>query len=413
MKEVPKNFRFGFLLLLLGTAPAFAGEAVLPLKEIGRRATENAALIRAQSKELESAQLEVDGAALLPNPAASLQMGGLRSGDSSGLTVEGFLSQSIPFPGKLKSQRYLKEVDLKISKASLEQAKTLIQHQAILLGFQWLVLNENIKHFQERQNRFREVREYFRTHSQLSPATKVDAQLIETQMLLIEKRFSEMEKDKRIVEQQLQYYLQSQEPIRPSPDWIDSGRLSIDSLRTTITLDRAPEMQKKRLDIEQARNIVDQTRLKTLPDFTLGVGYRNEAVSPANHFNYGSLGLTIPIFDRGQYSVPAAQAKLDAETARETLLRSKMRSEIDSAFIELESAKKITLALPLQKAKSLDLQFEQVGREFRKGRVATTAFLQADAQLHELTASVYDAQLNLAQRLSQLKALLGEPLSWE
>lgn len=413
MGNILNRIQYGCMGLLFGSVVAFAGESAVSLKEIGRRAAENAVLIQAQSKELESAQFEVDGAGLLSNPSVSLQMGGLRSGDSSGLTVEGFLSQLIPFPGKLKNQKYLQEVDRKLTKVSLEQAKILIQHQAILLGFQWLVLDENLKHFQERQKRFREIREYFKTHPQLSPAIKVDAQLIETQMLLIEKRFMEMEKDKSIVEQQLQFYLQSKDPIRPMAEWINSDRLSIDTLRSAIALEDNPEIQKKRLEIEQAKNSVEQNRLKIFPDFTLGVGYRNEAVSPTNHFYYGSLGLTIPIFDSGQYSVPAAQAKLDAETARENLLRSKMRLEIDSALIELESAKKVTASLPLEKAALLDSQFDQVSRDFRKGRIAISIFLQADAQLHELTAAIYEAQLNLVQRLSQLKTLLGESLSWE
>ncbi|MBY0370890.1 TolC family protein [bacterium] len=391
----------------------YADSIPLTLKEIGRRASENAALIQAQTKDLESAQLEADGAGLLSNPAFSLQMGSLTSGTSTGLTAEGFLSQTIPFPGKLKSQRYLKEVDVKLTKASLDQAKTFIQHQAVLLGFQWQVLDAHLQHFQERKKRFGEVREYFKTHPQLSPATRVDAQMIEMQILLVEKRYTEMEAGRRVVERQLQYYLQSSDTVRPVVEWVDSNRVSIEALRKAVSLEDSPELIKKRLDIEMAKNSVDHNRLKALPDFTLGVGYRNEAVSPSNHFYYGSLGLTIPLFDRGQYATPAAEAKLNAETAREGMLRGKLNSEIESALIELESAKAITLSLPLKKTEALDSQFEQVSREFRKGRITTTAFLQADAQFHEVTDSIYNAQLNLAQSLSRLKVLVGQPLSWE
>ncbi len=67
----------------------------------------------------------------------------------------------------------------------------------------------------------------------------------------------------------------------------------------------------------------------------------------------------------------------------------------------------------LQRIKEIDRRFSEVDREFRKGRVTTSVLLQTDSQLHDTAGAVYEAQLTLGQRLSELRLLTGEPLSWK
>ncbi len=401
---------FAIQSTLLASSPA--GASTVTVQEIGRLASENASLLKAKAQEVVSSRLEAEGAGLLPNPSIAIQVGGLKSGDSSGPTIESTLTQVIPFPGKRATQIRLKEVETKLLESTLEQAKVIVQHEATLRAMQWVVLDEQAKHFQERQKRFRLIRDFLKARPLASPSAKAESYLIEGQIELLEKSFAEIEQEKNSIEFDLRYFLQVTTPLRPQPDWISPESLPKRE-EGSPQVARSPELRKKQLEVEQAANAVEKAGLQAYPDIALGAGYRHESVSPANQFYYGAIGLSIPIFDRGQYAEPAARAKLDAEKAREGLLRSKILQEVEKAWSRLSSAKELAMKFNLKRISEIDKQFVEVDREFRKGRVNTSVLLQTDAQLHETVGAIYEAQLGLGQRLSDLRLLLGEPLIWK
>lgn len=384
----------------------------ISVQEIGRRAAENASLLKAQSEEVLSSKLDAEGAGLLPNPSLAVQVGSLNSGGTFGPTVETTLTQVFPFPRKRGTQERLKQIEAKLVESSVQQAKVLVQHDATLRAFRWVVLDEETKHFRERQRRFRLIRDYLRNRPLAAPAAKAESYLIEGQIELLEKEFVELQQEKDAIQLELQYLLQTPHLIVPQADWINPKTLpEKTALNAEVASSR--EMQRKQLQVQHAEQVLERANLQPFPDISLGAGYRNEAVSPANHFFYGAIGVVIPLFDRGQYAGPAARARLEAERAREGILRAKVTQEIAVAWMRLSSAKAIAATFELSRISSIDKRFEEVEREFRKGRVTTSILLQTDSQLHDSVAAIYDAQLTLAQRLSELKSLFGEPLTWE
>jgi hypothetical protein len=94
-------------------------------------------------------------------------------------------------------------------------------------------------------------------------------------------------------------------------------------------------------------------------------------------------------------------------------LRSKVAQQIESAWAGLVSARALATKFDLKRIATIDRRFAQVDLDFRKSRVSTSVLLQTDAQLHDTVSAVYESQLALAERLSVLKLLLSEPLSWK
>lgn len=402
------------VIFALGCVAAPAGAALsIPLPELGTRAAQNSALFRSQRSDIDATKLDADTAATLPNPNLSAQVGTLKSGASSGLTVETTLTQTLPFPGKLSAQRRLRELESKAREVALDKTSLALEHEATLLGFRWAQIHEETQHFRERQRRFQVIQDYLRTHPQVSPAQQVESELIQRQIRLIEKEFTELESEKAALGRDLQYLLGTDDTVLVEPRWLKASDVPERATLSPELVAKSPDARLHAARTEHARAEVVAAGKKTYPDFNLGLGYRVENVVPQNHFYYGALSLSIPLFDRGQSSVPAAKAREDSREAEKQLFQSRVRLDVQQAWSRVEAAARVVTQLPLSTAEETEAQFQKVEREFKKGRITIGLLLQADAQLHQSVAATYDAQVNLAKRLSELYLLHGSSFVWK
>lgn len=387
-----------------------ANAASFSFADIADRASKNAAFIQAQVKDVEASKAFSEGAGLLPNPNVSLQLGHLRSGGSQGVTAEAALLQTIPFPGKRGAQKYLGEMEQKIAEVALEEAKLVIQHEATLLAIQWLVIDKEAEHLLERKRRFNLVHTYLLNHPQASPSQKIEKDLIESQIQLLEKSFVTVDEEKKTLESRLRLYAQIEGDFAIKEEWLVPQKALEFALDSQRSIEGNFQKKRKQLEVEKAQGQLTRSKVEKLPDIGVGIGYRVENVVPSNHFYYGTLNLSIPLFDRGQYSVPEAQAKLDAQRARLEHIRRRAAQELEESLIQLRAASQIAASFPVSKAEAVEAKFDLSEQEFKKGRITTSILLQTDAQLHEILGTTYDAQLLLAQRLSKVFLLKGTPL---
>lgn len=401
------------LIVLMGSAPAQALAKLWSLSEIQKKAVEQAYSIRALAQEALSEHEKIAAVSLLPNPALYAQFGHM---DTEGVGVKTWditLNQVLPFPGKLGARRQIQTYQQELVQADESLAKVIIQHESTLTAIRLVVLNEIAKHTRERQRRYSLIQTYLKSHPLISPSQKTEGALIENQIRLLERGIIELNQSRKITQIELQSFLRTQEEIEPQYTWMSKVQLpKLETLREALFL-YSPIWRRKDLEVKKAQEFVRKSELEPFPDFTLGVNYRTEKVAPPNIFWSGALGISIPLWDRAQYAIPAAKIQLEAEHAKKKGLEVELEKKLSSFYEQTKNSGKILDLFPISLAQEAERVFQQAEEGFRKRRIDASLFIQTDLQLHETIDSVYYAQLKYLEDLSQLLRLVGKNLEWE
>jgi outer membrane protein, heavy metal efflux system len=405
---------FSLCIFLQGIfSPLLNANVPLELIEIQKRARANSLYIQSQAKETESERIKSEGTGILPNPILIIQGGREDTGPISGSIWDITLSQTFPFPGKLAIQKRLQRIQAELSEATEEGAKLLIQHEVTLVAARVAMWNEIAKHSYERRRRFRIVQNFIKSHPQASPSQKVEAALIENQIRLLEKGILQTDRNKKVAELELNLYLQLPSPPELIFEWVKSPKVPNKADLEKAVLEKNWEWKKSHLEVERASEQVKKAEKDSLPDFNLGLNYRVENVIPQNNFYSGSLGISLPIWDHGQYSRPAMRAKLEKEILRQDFLRQKLKKDLEVATIKLETALEMLRLFPMSLIPISELKFNEAEMQLEKGRVSISPFLQIDAQVHENLDSIFAAQVDYLESLSQVLILAGYPMEYK
>ncbi|MEP7000946.1 MAG: TolC family protein [bacterium] len=126
----------------------------------------------------------------------------------------------------------------------------------------------------------------------------------------------------------------------------DSLSIALTSASVDVLIDRAlalrPDLSALRTQIQQAQAQVRVARSAELPAVTLGtnVGKTFSNITAFSGLNYGvTLGIQIPIFNLSRnYNVAAAEAQVDAASARADLLRVQVGQQVYAAYYGLQTA---------------------------------------------------------------------------
>jgi len=126
----------------------------------------------------------------------------------------------------------------------------------------------------------------------------------------------------------------------------DSIPVALAAADVDTLIDRAlanrPDLAAARVQIQQAQAEVRVARSTELPSLTLGSTFSHPYSSQRNATGYNfsvNLGVSIPIFNLARpYNVMAAQAQVDASSARAGLLRTEVAQQVYSSYYTLQTA---------------------------------------------------------------------------
>jgi outer membrane protein TolC len=131
--------------------------------------------------------------------------------------------------------------------------------------------------------------------------------------------------------------------LAPTNDSIPVALAAVD-VDTLINraLENRPDLAAARVQILQSQALVRVARSTELPSLVLG-GNAGKVFSNVNTFqglNYGlTLGIAVPIFNLARpYNVQAAEAQVDAFTARASLLRTQVAQQVYTSYYQLQTA---------------------------------------------------------------------------
>jgi outer membrane protein TolC len=142
----------------------------------------------------------------------------------------------------------------------------------------------------------------------------------------------------------------------------------------------------------------------------VGVNYRQENVSPVNHFYAGQVAVVLPILDRGQHSVGTARANLKRDEANLKLTSMEVESDFTYAWENLKASKRGVELYPVSLIKESHNRFEKALDAFKKGQIDVMTFLQSDTQISENINQVYLSRLEYLESLSAIEQLIGHSM---
>jgi outer membrane protein TolC len=293
-----------------------------------------------------------------------------------------------------------------MAKLDVEEAKLLLTHRVILLGYQLAFESEIEKHNKERKDRFSIIARYLSTRPLASPKLILEKDLIESQIRLVEKFMNEVSARKNGLKNELEI-LTGIKDLQVGIEWSKLPPIREKEFYR-FNIDQGPRFKKIRQQLLLGENRVEEARLQARPDITLGVNYRQENISPRNYFYHGQVAIVIPIVDRGQYSVQTAKAQLRREEAGVKLAEQEFNTTLNYSYENLLAANESLKLFPISlKGKSIE-RFKNAEEAFRKGQIDVMTFLQSDIQVHENISLVYTSRLEYLSALSNLELLVGK-----
>jgi outer membrane protein TolC len=385
-----------------------AHSASLTVSELASLAVERAPLIRMQFEGASAAKSQIHQSKMLSNPQLSIQSGSLHSGDQSGGVIDVTINQPMPWPGKKFAEVNSSKILEKIAEVDLDESRLLVNHSISLLGIEFAVLDELEKHNQERKHRFSIIHQFLISRPMASPRQRVEKNLIETQIKLVESQMFDLETKKKSLKDQLSQFSGVAEP-EVTVNW---NRVPAPRSKELFVaeLENGPRHLRATKMVELAKNKIEQAKFLAKPDVLLGLNYRQENVFPANHFYHANLAVVIPIMDQGKYSVEIASANARREEASRQLVQMNSLAELNQLYQALLSAYKSTELFRVSDLKRNDQQFREAEDAFKKGRIDVTTFLQTDMQIHDSIDLAFLSFIKYYTALSKMSLLAGKKL---
>jgi cobalt-zinc-cadmium efflux system outer membrane protein len=308
---------------------------VYSLEDLENRALEkNPALAQAEAA-IRAAEGRRVQAGMLPNPVVGYTAEDVPVDDTSEGMHGVFVAQEIPLGGKLRLGRRVLEQDLEQTRISAEAQRLLLTSELRRLYYRTLAAQARVEIRERLADLTREAVEVTKQLYNVGAADGPDQLAVENEALLREADLSEA----RIELDQTWAALRA---VVADPD-LEPGRLA-GELAVLPDLDRAaerdrllaqsPELRVARARAARAEAALARARAERMPDLEIEAGVREprgRAIEGADGREaFADVGFRIPLFNRNQGGIAAAEAEL----SRAQLEEQRVRLALEARFAE-------------------------------------------------------------------------------
>jgi cobalt-zinc-cadmium efflux system outer membrane protein len=389
------------------TRPPVEAPVNLTLAELERLALEKNPTIAHAVADVDAARGRAKQAGVLPNPT----IGYVADEVSGGPTIRGgehgfFIEQTIPLGGKLKLSRQV------FDKAALEaEARVEAQRQRVLTDvrlryYQALVAQRRVETREQLATLAAEAVGVSRQLMNVGAADRPDQLDVEIEEQEAKLRLLEARQAQARVWRELGASV-GDPLLAPRPVAGDPGRglpALVEDAVVARVLAESPEMTAARMARERAELALARARKEPVPDLVLrgGPRYNRELLEsgpsgpePVGWEGAFEVGVRVPLFDRNQGTIAAAQAELSQARQELTRLGLDLRARVAETFERYANAVHVADAyrgeiLPrAEEAHRLYLaKYREMGASYPQVLIAQRALMQAtDRYLDALDAA--------------------------
>lgn len=380
------------------------------LNDIKEMAVSQSSLLSAMEFEKKALEFEQHLKSKWQNPQFISQIGTLKSGASQGNTLELTLTQAVPLSSKYSMRESMAKVVSEINQLDRENKLNWVAHQAIISAYKAHVYAELEKHAVERKKRFELIRNYLEVQPKITSKQMVEAALIGGQILMMENTLSLKRMEAEMALAEIEFWTGKR--IKVSEIEIHIPHANEVKIHFEDKTELDPELQLARLEMNTSKLDLNLAQVEKRPDLIFGGGYRVEKVDPANHFSYGVVGLTLPLWDTGSNRVESAKARVAREEKMADETKKSVFLKHRQQLLLTEHALDLFKRFPLELAAKQERIFTIAHAGFKQGVVDANLFLQSESQCHELIDNVYLNFLSFIENLSRYQLMRGEAFSW-
>lgn len=390
-----------FLLLCLFSFSVHAG-SLQELIQLTQERSHYIELLREEGRRLDA---QTRQAGSLANPTVMLQLGQIEAGGARGDVVDVTLVQPLPWFGKrgaqVKQYESLKKIHLLDGKLS----ELALEHYVLKTALRRSALKELTAHALERRRRFELLRKSLRSRPQVSPIQRVEQGLVENQLRMLERGIVLLEAEYRTLGRVLTQWLGKEFVL--DVDWSRAPKLGGLAEWEQRLESESPEARRRQYTREGLAAELRATELAAYPDWQLGVNYRQEKLAPANNFYHAVVGLSLPLFDRGQHQEAKVRAEMRVTEARSELTRLQLKADLVTAYEDAQAQVQLMQTFNMQLIEQSERQFAEAEGEFRKGRIDAPTFLATDGQIHESIDTAFQTTIDAILAYNQLRLFVG------
>jgi len=183
---------------------------------------------------------------------------------------------------------------------------------------------------------------------------------------------------------------------------------SLESLRRR--LEQNPDLARRAEELARRQAALDLERSQAVPDVTLGVGarYFNES---DNHSFLAGLSIPLPVFDRNQGGIRAAEERLAMASEDHESIRRQLMARLSVIFGEFCASYSKSIRLRDKVLPKSEAVYEGSLEGYRLGKFGLLETLDAQRAVFELQAEYLESLVGCHRAAAELESLIGEPLS--
>jgi cobalt-zinc-cadmium efflux system outer membrane protein len=389
------------------------------LADLERMASQNNPTLAQAESAIRASQGRRRQAGMWPNPIVGYQLdeGAFRAFNEKSEHFF-FIEQTIPLGGKLGKGRRVFEQE--VAQAEIEAAaqKQRVLNSVRILYYEALGAQQRVD---LRAELARIAREAVKTTSELLNvgqadrpdylASEIEEKQVELDLINAENDFEQMW---RLLTSAVGS--PHMKPARLVGN-LEEGLPSLDQETLMATLLReSPEIKSARAEVERARAVVARARADRAPDLFLrgGIGYSNERLeTPAGPSDRKTgpeasieIGITLPIFNRNQGGISAAQAELAIAERELNRLDLTLRVRLAQAFRDYNNARSAVERYRQVMLPRAERAYQMYLASFRQMAAAYPQVLISQRTMFQVREDYLDALVSLHQNAISIEGFL-------
>lgn len=395
--------------------PEIDSRPVLRLEDLEAMALKNNPTLAQADAGIRAAEGRRRQAGLFPNPIVGY-FGEELSFRAAGETSEHgvFVEQMIPLGGKLSKSRRIFAREKEQAQSLAETQRLRVMNSIRMLYYDALGAQRLLELRSDLSRLANEAVEITRELYNVGQADRPDQLEIEIEAQRAEIDLLRAQNDREQVWRLLAAMVNNPElkPARLAGNLEEAGA-ALDQEAIILTLLRdSPEIRTAQAGVERARAVFSRARAERIPDLFVrgGIAYNNERLDRDNR-KIGTegvieVGVNVPIFNRNQGGIAAAEAELAIAERELDRLQLVLRSRLASAFREYRNAAQMVEKYRTQVLPRARQAYEMYLSSFRQMAAAYPQVLIAQRTLFQVEAEYARALISLRQSGVGLRGFL-------
>jgi outer membrane protein, heavy metal efflux system len=397
-------------------------EPVMRLEDLEAMALQRNPTLAQADAAIRAAQGRRKQAGLFPNPVAGyfLEEFAFRS---PGQTAEqgAFIEQTIPLGGKLSKARRVVEHEENQATALAEAQRMRVTNSIRLLYYETLGAQRLVELRDDLSQLAREAVDITKELSNVGQADRPDQLEIEIEAERAEIEFLKAQNDwtrswntlaimvgnPGLPPARLAGNLEEELPKLNDDEWL------------LLLQNDSPQMKVARMEVMRANAVLERARAERIPDLFLrgGLGYNYERFEPVVPSIAGQrkglegrfeIGVNVPIFNRNQGGIAAAQAEFDIANRELERVRLSLTSRFTAGLREYRNAQQMVERYRTQMVPRAREAYRTYLTNFRQMAAAYPQVLIAQRTLFQVEVEYAQALVQLRESVVRLRGYLLE-----